>query len=358
MPFADSLKTKKSYQLVGLNDFWLIIIGIPVLSIAISTLFFAGNIREGWACFTDNMFLALLHTTIYWMGNRQIVLALRKRFNTPHENPKRLGVTGAAVLLYTLGITLTLHVADQLGPRNEPNVFRDSPLELKIGSVLFATVTILSLYEAIFYLSQWKESLRASERLKKEHTISQLEALKNQVNPHFLFNSLNTLAALIPEDGARAIAFVHKLSTVYRNILELKDKKVVTLAEELECTESYLYLVHERFGENLNVRVDISDKARHLYLVPLSVQILVENAIKHNVVARKRPLAIEITSHGDNKLIVRNTLQIRQGEQEGTGTGLRNINERFKLTFGREISVEENATDFIVTLPLSTIDEL
>jgi hypothetical protein len=339
------------------RDFWLLVTGIPILTLAISILFFAGSIDEGWLCYRQNLLSATISTTIFWMGNRQIVFFFRKRFKNPSDNDRRLYFTILSVFVFTVATVLIMAGLEEMAPPGEPNIYRDSPVGKKMGAVLFATVTVLSIYEALFYFRQWKESLQASERLKKEHTISQLEALRNQVNPHFLFNSLNTLASLIPEDPQRAVGFVQELSKVYRNILEQKEQQVIPLEEELNHLQSYLFLAGERFGESLHLDIRIAPDQRQLYLVPLSLQMLAENAIKHNIVSRRKPLTIEIISTHES-ITVRNNLQPKTGAQDGTGTGLRNIQERFRLTFGKDIEVSQTDTFFTVTLPLITIHEL
>jgi two-component system, LytTR family, sensor kinase len=341
----------------NVRDFWLLVIGIPILTLAISILFFAGSIGEGWLCYRQNLLSATISTSIFWMGNRQLVFFFRKRFRNPADNDRRLYFTILSVFVFTIATVLIMAGLEEMAPPGEPNIYRDSPVGKKMGAVLFATVTVLSIYEALFYFRQWKDSLQASERLKKEHTMSQLEALRNQVNPHFLFNSLNTLTSLIPEDPGRAVAFVQELSNVYRNILEQKEKKVITLEEELSHLQSYLFLAGERFGESLHIDIRIAPDHRQLYLVPLSLQMLAENAIKHNIVSRRKPLHIEIHS-GPETITVRNTLQPKSGPQEGTGTGLRNIRERFRLTFGKDIDVNANESNFTVVLPLVSIDQV
>jgi LytS/YehU family sensor histidine kinase len=250
-----------------------------------------------------------------------------------------------------------MNLIDAGSERTEPNPYLDSSPGKKVGATVFATLTVLAIYEALFYFRQWKDSLQASERLKKEHTISQLEALRSQVNPHFLFNSLNTLASLIPEDPKRAVGFVQELSKVYRNVLEQKEQQVITLEEELNHLQSYLFLAGQRFGESLQITIEVAPENRRLFIVPLSLQILAENAIKHNIVSRNKPLIIEIHA-SPGHISVRNNLQSKSGKLEGTGTGLQNIRERFRLTFGKDIDVSQTDTSFMVTLPLVLIDEL
>ncbi|MFQ5446867.1 MAG: sensor histidine kinase, partial [Saprospiraceae bacterium] len=194
------------------------------------------------------------------------------------------------------------------------------------------------------------------ERLVKENVQSQLESLRNQVNPHFFFNSLNTLAYLIPEDPAKAENFVQKLSKAYRYILEIRDKQLVTLEEELVFLDSYTCLLQERFGENLLVKVDAPEEILPYKLVPLSLQMLFENAIKHNVISTQSPLVIEVFVENTDRLVVKNNLQRKNQTMPSTKVGLENISRRYKLVSDHEVEVIMTQQSFIVILPLIKVE--
>jgi LytS/YehU family sensor histidine kinase len=222
---------------------------------------------------------------------------------------------------------------------------------------LFSTLAIASIYEAAYYIAQWKRSIEETERLKRENTISQLDSLRNQVNPHFLFNSLNTLANLIPEDGEKAVEFVQMLARVYRHILEIGERELISLREELEAINAYSFLVQTRFGDNLRINIDIPDVAYHKHIVPLSVQMLLENAIKHNVVSTKRPLLIEIFCDQQGDLVVRNNLQKKAQVNDSTGVGLKNISNRYQLVSNKSIDIIVSERHYTVVLPLLEVQE-
>ena len=216
---------------------------------------------------------------------------------------------------------------------------------------------ISAIYEAGFYIHNWKKSVAEAERLAHITTSSQLEALRNQVSPHFLFNSLNTLASIIPDQPEDAVRFTLKLSQVYRSILDLKDKQILTLNEELNFLENYIFLCQTRFGASISFEIKINDALRHHYLVPLTMQMLLENAIKHNIVSQRRPLLIEVYTEGNNWVCMRNNLQEKLTEVEGTGTGLKNIRERYLLTFGLPVHIEQDGQYFIAKLPVIPIHD-
>ena len=200
-----------------------------------------------------------------------------------------------------------------------------------------------------------KQDSTAYQTVKKERVNSELQALRSQVNPHFLFNSLNTLASIIPEDPKKSVEFVQKMSSVYRKILDLNEREVVTLQEELDTLDQYLFLIQTRFPENLQVLTNITQEARDKYVVPMSLQNLVENAIKHNIISKRKPLVISI-ENTDDEVIVKNDLQRKITEEPSTQKGLLNIENRNRLTFGRGIVVEETEQTFGVKIPLEKIE--
>lgn len=197
------------------------------------------------------------------------------------------------------------------------------------------------------------ELLLKSERQEKAHILSQFEVLKNQINPHFLFNSMNILAALIPENPVKAVEFTNRFSKVYRRLLELREQPLVTLEQELDLVEAYLYLQKMRFSESLQAEVDIPKHVNTRYcLPPFTLQILVENAIKHNIVAAENPLHIRISWLSGGKLEVSNNLQLRGTPVESTGLGLDILKSRYEMITPEPVEFEQNAGYYITRVPL------
>ncbi len=192
------------------------------------------------------------------------------------------------------------------------------------------------------------EILLENEHLKSENLLVQLSSLKNQLNPHFLFNSLNTLSWLINEDKEKSQRYLQKLSQVLRYSLSMQEQSLVPLKEELTLVDSYIFLLQIRFGNNLQIIKNIEEV--QFKIPPLSLQLLIENAIKHNVISTASPLSIWIELR-DNVLIVRNTHKPKPNS-EGTGIGLVNLNERFKILASQEVDIEQNEKEFKVVLPL------
>jgi LytS/YehU family sensor histidine kinase len=206
-------------------------------------------------------------------------------------------------------------------------------------------------YDSVYFFTQWRKTIIETEKLKKENILGQLQSLKNQVNPHFLFNSLNTLVSIIPEDPDLAVEFTKKLSKSYRYILEIKDKEVITVREELEFLKAFEFLLKIRFGDNIHFDVQVAEEYQEMEIVPLALQLLIENAIKHNVVSSEKPLNISIYVERD-KLVVKNNLQKIKQVLPSTKTGLENIKNRYKFLANKTVDVIVTHTEFIVTLPL------
>jgi PAS domain S-box-containing protein len=189
-------------------------------------------------------------------------------------------------------------------------------------------------------------------KLQKENLQSQFEVLKQQVNPHFLFNSLNVLTSLIKVDPDLAEMFTEKLSKVYRYVLENKEKDLVTLGTELDFIKAYLFLLNIRFAGKVQVKTDVAEFLTEKKVVPMALQLLIENAIKHNTFSRNSPLNIEISTHGTRYLTVINNLQNRKTQMTSTGVGLINISKRYSLLSDAQPVFEMGRKEFIARIPL------
>ena len=219
-----------------------------------------------------------------------------------------------------------------------------------LGDMPLVVIAILSSYLLRFQYSEQMTAVE-NETLRTESIKSRFEALKSQLDPHFLFNSMNTLQSLISVDADRAEEYVQQLSTVLRYTLQRQE--VVTLVEELRCTADYCRMLKIRYGDNLLFDHHIDHERFDNYLVlPLAIQGLVENAIKHNVISTKQPLTVHISTENDNRLIVSNKIQPKIMEEESSGIGLANLVERYRLQWDKNVEIFDDGTIFRVTLPL------
>ncbi|MEO6685071.1 MAG: histidine kinase, partial [Dyadobacter sp.] len=188
--------------------------------------------------------------------------------------------------------------------------------------------------------------------LEKENIKAHFNALKNQVSPHFLFNNFSVLSTLIETDKEVSIEFVSRLSQAYRYILEQSDFDQIKLHTEIEFLETYMFLLKTRFEDKINLKIQLSDKQTDSYfIVPLTLQLLVENAVKHNQMSVANPLVITISIE-DDLLIVRNPIQLREVTEASTGIGLNNIINRYKLLVNKPVFVENIENQFVVKIPL------
>ena len=191
-----------------------------------------------------------------------------------------------------------------------------------------------------------------NEILKKESIKGQYEALKNELSPHFLFNSLNALQSIIREEPGKAGQYVSHLSQVLRYTLQGNDNQFVSLKEEMELAHSYIYLLEKRYGNNLMVEIEIPEEYRLLRILPLTLQSLIENAVKHNEISSRFPLVLKIGINDKKFLVVTNNIQSRQSREASLGIGLSNLSQRYKILSGEDVSISKTGQEFRVEVPL------
>ena len=206
-----------------------------------------------------------------------------------------------------------------------------------------------------FFYIEWTNALRRENKLREEKLIFQYETLKNQVNPHFLFNSLNTLSSLVSTDARLSETFINKLSSIYRYILENKDVDLINLNRELMFVEDYFYLQKIRDNGKINLTVDISNPD-HFEVIPISIQMLVENALKHNAATREQPLEIHIFEESEN-IVVENEIRPKMQLEPSQKIGLKNLMERTKLAMNRSLEIFQNDGRFTVKIPVKKIQK-
>ena len=181
---------------------------------------------------------------------------------------------------------------------------------------------------------------------------AELQLVKSQINPHFLFNNLNVLSALVMKNNAEANRFIEAFSKVYRYILANHDKEMVPLKTELDYLQPYIFLLEKRFGEGLTITIHVPPTYREYFIIPAALQMLIENAIKHNIVSKNKPLHINIYSNDDENIIVTNNLQEKQLVEKSTEFGLQNIVKRYELVTYKKVKIEKAKDNFTVEIPL------
>lgn len=226
------------------------------------------------------------------------------------------------------------------------------PLKLNLIYAWLANLLFHLLSAIKFYFTEYKRKWMEAEELKRISAQAELQVIKNQINPHFLFNNLNVLSALIMKSNDEANKFIEEFSKVYRYILSNHDKELVDLKTELDFIEPYIFLLKKRFADGLSVQLNIPESSMHSFIIPASLQMLIENAIKHNIISRNKPLHIDVHVNGNNTVVVTNNLQPRESTVPSTNIGLANIRKRYLLVSGREVNVQCGGGNFSVTIPL------
>lgn len=320
--------------------------GIPIVALILSFIIKNHEHGEFWI----NYLISVVFTAILWNGCFLIIKYYRNKYPQMESTAKRLLMTACwstIVLVFganIIGLALRVCTIEDLMDINY--FFRHANVNLITG------VIVASLYEATYFFDKWKKSIKLNEELKNQQIRTQFEVLQNQMSPHFLFNSLNTLTTLIAEDQKIAIDFTQTLSEVYRYILQNKERELVPLRDELEFSKSYIYLLKMRYPENLNVQIKVNDNFLALSIAPLTLQMLIENAIKHNVVSKTKPLNVEVYVENGESIVVKNNLQRKKTLEKSTKTGLSNIKKRYQYFGNREIDIITSQTNFMVAVPL------
>jgi hypothetical protein len=305
----------------------------------------------------------LIATLLMMFVNMEILVPLSNRIFEFKANYTRKGITQNEItrmylvrllLFYIVIMTIAtivfaffiifFHITKGLGLPDLPLIFKQSTGVFKVVAIaLFFTTPI-------FFFIPWQQSMKRESELREQNLIFQNETLKSQVNPHFLFNSLNTLSSLVNTQAEIANHFIYKLSSIYRYILDNSSKVKVPLTDELEFIKDYFYLHQIRNEGKISLSIDIKN-ALNFEILPVSLQLLIENAIKHNMATLEKPLRIAIYIE-EPYIVVKNNLQKMATHVVSTKIGLKNLNERTSLIAGKEITIEETTSDFLVKVPL------
>lgn len=347
---------RKTNCKIGFDDRILVLVMIPVIAFIIPIVFSGLRFNREPYYRPKTFLITLISTTVIWIGNRIIMVWARKKYPQFKLVKKRLLIQSLVMLVFTLAATniLGYFLHDSCGLLDAKGAVLRTAGDIVINSnnaAIFCSLTVVAIYESIYFISELRTSVEEKEMLKRESLQAQISALKTQVNPHFLFNNLNTLSAIIPEDPKQAVDFVQQLSKVYRHILEVRDEPSIPLKEELDVLKAYAFLLKTRFGNNLTIDIAVPGDKLNYKIVPLSLQILMENAIKHNIVSADKPLHVKVFVENGN-LVVSNTLQVKNQVSESTGIGLSNICNRYKLLGDKEVKVVESEGLFTVLIPL------
>ncbi len=341
------MKRKKVYKflLILLRDLLILVLIGNILNVFTTP-------RDMWSVETvlRNCMFSIAIGYPAWKGMVWITLVLERRIPWLKSPIKRMAYQVVSLslffgLLIFIGFYLWAIMAQGLSFR----LIMDEALpSLKIAFI-FMFLSLLAGNTVLFF-KNWKEAAIQQEELKRAHLALQYQSLKDQVRPHFLFNSLSSLATLINTDSEKATQFVHKLSDVYRYVLEQRENEMVPLTDDLKFMEDYIFLQKIRFGNNLQIENRLELDLNRM-VIPLSMQMLVENAIKHNEISSEHPLLITISSTGKGHVIVKNNLQRREVSEPSLGTGLENLRKQIAWFSDDPMLILEESDFFIVRMP-------
>jgi hypothetical protein len=340
-----------------MRDTKLRIYGQLTISIISFGCFYLSSVIEGNISIWKLLVYVFVTTFIVWEALRVFIQLARRQFPTIGQTRQRLVmVTILTLFLVALFPLVKYGFGDLIqlygNAEKHSGGIRVYDYLRIMGQNIFYCLFIAAAYEAIYFFELWKQMFQQSEALKKEQLAGQLHSLKEQVSPHFLFNSLNTLSSLVSRDAGKAERFIEEMATVYRYLLEVGDKYLVTLDEELSFAEAYIHLLQTRYNQHFSVTIAIDPEYRKCMLPPLTLQLLIENAVKHNVVDSRHPLELFIQSKADHTLLVQNRIQKKRQPVRSEKKGLVNIMERYALLELPPVEVEERDEHFIVSVPL------
>ncbi len=301
------------------------------------------SVYEGTMVVLRNYPLAVLMVVLDFL----LVWALKRRYQYGIKPMLKTGLEFFGIAM----ISFVGAVMVQLSPGFKPAGTLNERLIVFFTISALINVVIVTLFE-IYQYNRWKSNKALASEVKlRSQANYQYQLLKGQLNPHFLFNSLNVLDYLIHTDSDRASAYVKRLANVYRYQLNTENRTTVTVQEELDFVGQYTGLIKERFGDAVKIEITIDDKYMRWKMVPGSIQVMIENAVKHNVASVSTPLVVKIFPEGDS-IVVTNRKRLKLNNDHPKGIGLKNIREQYKILFNSDIMVDDGNEYFTVKMPL------
>jgi sensor histidine kinase YesM len=339
---------------VKLNDKTMRLVGIPFFGIAIPNLTgLFGSITWTDASYWLGYIYFIGLAAAIWQGNRYLLFRTRKRFTWFDKPIEKLVLLFMNNIFYTTPLTIAW-LCLWYNLAGFEGIKWDVILIVALVNVI-CVLFVTHVYETVFMVKEQQNEQVKNSELQRAKAEAELSALKNQIDPHFMFNSLNTLTHLIKVDSSKALVFTENLAEVYRYILSQKDQTLVLLDDELDFTNKYTDLLHLRFGNALIIRKRFNGTVGKDFLIPpTSVFVAFENAVKHNEISEKTPMQIDMDVK-EGILTISNSIKERKAKTHSSGIGLKNLDERFKLITGKGIVSHREGDQFVVQLPLIPI---
>ena len=328
--------------------FWVL---MPLISIGTGHLLYGKHFFTNWLIFTAAFAAVYIIGLVSWYMH--VVSMHFLAVIMPHLSqtlPRLVILTIVHVFLITLTMIVYFYGFAKvafLGYELDPVKFHSA---LWLG--IFLTLVATSIWQVEHIFFKWRESLAQKELIEQQRLVQEYDSLKRQINPHFLFNNLNILSSLITDDPARAEFFLDELSKVYRYMLRNNEEGIASLRSELAFINSYYELIKIRHGETVLLSINIAERYLDMHLPAFALQLLVENAVKHNIATRISPLSITIGTTEEGNLVVSNNLQRKKTGILSNKFGLSNISEHYRLLLNQDLKVIEDGTSFTIILPL------
>ncbi len=334
------------------RDYAVLAIILLPISIIINSIVLGAGYYSGWRIFLLATVIGCAGFAVNFILCGGWAVLMKKRFPDENQVSTRLTFMILTFIVIT-GLFLYLLFRSYEQVELFHYTFNENMFVLAYIGMSIVNVFITLMMEGVDRYEKWADSLKETEELQKVFRQSQLQGLKSQLNPHFLFNSLNSLSSLISEDEEQAEQFLNEMSKVYRYMLRNDEDQMVTLETELQFVDSYLYLLKARYGDGLQLSVNVSDAATQTMLPALSLQVLIENAFTQNSMSKTSPLKINIDSEDDKWIVVRNNLQPKVvAETVDVEAGLDNLVNRYQLINRSEVIITDQPGERIIRLPL------
>lgn len=320
-----------------------------LLAFFIMVLFWNGW-HKGFKYFWLSLIWAYTVCFTQWAGHVYINNAVAKRYDWLTNTWKRIVIQTTLIV----GYAVVAYIVVQLSMMKLINGRLPSdPVAWMLKSSLYAVLVsfgVSLIFTTVGFFKAWKKSLLDAQAFKREMLLYKYESLQNQINPHFLFNSFNVLSDLVYEDQEKAVFFIKKLSKLFRYVLDSRDKELVPINEELKFIESFAFLLQTRFEGKLTIDLNIQADASEM-VVPMALQLLLENCVKHNEISTQRPLTVSVT-RSENALAIKNNLQPKPVGPDSKKVGLQNLKQQYKYFTNQEVIITESSDFFTVQIPI------
>lgn len=331
------------------DKFWKFLL----VNLVIGTVFCTITFDQMFASVTNFTIGVIWSTAIFmsqWLGHSYIQTQIAKKYSWIDKTFQRMALTIISIVVYSVSAFLAVQIIMNLIVFQEVPDYLLNPnfKMLRLPVIISFFVSLIA--AAYGFFVSWKASIVEQETLKREMLSYKYEALRNQINPHFMFNSLNVLSDLVYDDQKLAVNFIHQFSDIYRYVLDSREKELVPLEEELDFIEKFIFLLKTRFENKFEVDLDIQVENKDL-IVPLALQLLIENAVKHNEVSSANPLKISITRSG-NYIVVSNPIKLKKTGDDSKKIGLKNLQQQFSYFTDKELTISTQNNLFTVTLPI------